>query len=41
MLPSMVEFMVIGELQTGDLSEALVSSTGSKCGVRWGPSSYS
>jgi hypothetical protein len=41
MLPLMVVFMVLGELQTDDLSEALVPSTSSRCGVCWGPSSYS
>jgi hypothetical protein len=33
--------MTLGELQTGNPSEAMVPSTGSKRGVRWGPSSYS
>jgi hypothetical protein len=32
--------MTLGELQTGNPSEALVLSVGFKCGVRWGPSSY-
>lgn len=40
MLPSMVEFMELDELQTGDPIEALVPFTGSKHRVRLGPSSY-
>jgi hypothetical protein len=41
MLPSMVKFMALSELQMGDPSEALVPFTGSRHGVRWEPSSYS
>jgi hypothetical protein len=33
MLPSEVKFMALGELQVGSPSEALVPSTGAKCGV--------
>jgi hypothetical protein len=40
-LPSMVKFMSLGELQMGDPSEALVPFTGSRHGVRSEPSSYS
>jgi hypothetical protein len=35
MLPSMVEIMVLSELQTGDPSEALVPFVGSRHWVRW------
>jgi hypothetical protein len=35
MLPSVVEFMALGELQTGNPSEALVSFVGSMHGVSW------
>jgi hypothetical protein len=41
MLPSIVEFMALNELQTGDSSEALVPSAGSRCGICWAPSLFS
>lgn len=41
MLPTMVNIKVLIELQTGDSSEAPTPSMGSRCGVRWGPYSYS
>jgi hypothetical protein len=41
MLPSMVEIMALGELQTGNPSETPVPFAGSRCEVHKGSSSYS
>jgi hypothetical protein len=35
MLPLVVEIIALGELQTDNPSEALVSLAGFRCGVRW------